>query len=146
MPNLVRWILVPISGVLVFYLVLLLGILCLDFIGDFCPSDEVVSGLCTAWWYGRVSDGLILSSAFIVAVGVVLVPPAVAPGYRFGVAVLAYVCGATFALYAAVSGLWAECLASAIGGTLALGGAYKMWRDPLQGTRAGPTLHPRPPE
>jgi len=133
MPNLLRWVLVPISGVLVFYLVLFLGILCLDLVGDFCPPEEVVSGLCTAWWYDAAYHALVLGGSFIVVAGVVIVPGRVAPAHKLRVAAIAYLLGATFALHSAAdAGLWAECLASAIGGTLGLGSAYKIWRTEPQ--------------
>jgi hypothetical protein len=129
MPKLIRWVLVPISGVTVWYAVFLLGIGGVGLIDSLCPPELVISGSCTAAWHGPAVDALILLCTAIAAAGIVVVPALVAPSRRFLVAALAYALGATFAVYAASGGsLWGPFLVAAISGSAALAVASSRWR------------------
>ena len=57
----------------------------------------------------------------MVAFGVVFVPALVAPTHRFRVALVAFACGAAFAIYVVSSGtLWHAFVVSAVSGSAAL--------------------------
>lgn len=127
--QLVRWALVPLSGIAVWYAVLVLGIVGSVVIDSFCPPELVVSGACTATWHSPAVETLMLLCTAIVSAAVVVIPALVAPARRFEVAVLAYGCGAAFALYAASLGyLWRPFFVAALGGSASLWLAAAKWR------------------
>ena len=127
--NFCRWVLVPLSGVAVWYVVLLLGIASITLLDSLCPPDLVVSGSCTAGWYEPVFQSLLFVCSVGVAIGIVLVPALVAPTFRWRVALLAFGCGAAFATYVVLEGfLWLPLLGSVLGGSYALWLAAAKWR------------------
>src|SRR3989442_8658829 len=133
MRRLIRWILVPLSGVATWHAVLVLGILGVDVLDRLCPPDLVVSGMCTARWHAPAVEALILVCTGIVSLGVVLVPATVAPSHRLRVARLAFGFGATFATYFAISaGAWGPFAVAAVAGSAALWLATSHWRAPGQ--------------
>ena len=89
-----RWILTPISGFLAFYIGLSLGFLAISFLDNFCPAEQIISGMCTAKWYLRTEDIIIPFTAGLIAVLVVLLPTLIAPAHRHKIAVLAFIAGA----------------------------------------------------
>jgi hypothetical protein len=129
MAKLVRWVLVPLSGVAVWYAVLLVGIAGFGLLDRFCPPELIVSGACTAGWHAPAVEALVLLCTAVVSAGIVVVPALVAPAGRFQVAVLAYGCGAVFALYAASGGsLWGPFFVSALSGSASLWLVAAKWR------------------
>jgi hypothetical protein len=131
MIKLVRWLSVPIAAIAVWYVVLLIGIALVGVLDSLCPPDLVVSGLCTAPWYGPVFEALLLICTAAVAAALVIVPALVAPAHQFGVAVIAYSCGAVVAVYVAFGAFaWGPFVASALSGSAALWLAAAKWRAP----------------
>lgn len=129
MAKLVRWALVPMAVLSVWYTVLFLGMAGLSVVDAFCPPELVISGACTAAWHAPVVNALVLVCTAVAAVGIVIVPALVAPTHRLLVAGLAYGCGALFAVYAASGGtLWGPFFVAAIGGSGALWLASSWWR------------------
>jgi hypothetical protein len=131
MRQLVRWVFVPLSGIAVWYAVLLLGIAGVGLLDRFCPPELMVSGACTASWHAPAVDALIFLCTAVVSAGIVLVPAFLAPSYRFQVAALAFAGGAAFALYAASGGsLWGPFFVSTLAGSASLWLAASKWRRP----------------
>ena len=88
-----------------------------------------VSGGCTARWHGPSVETLILFCTAVAAVGIVIVPALVAPSHRFHVALVSFVGGAAFAVYAASGGsVWAPFAVAAVNGAGALRLAASKWR------------------
>ena len=134
MTKLIRWALVPITGLAVWYAGLFLGLAGVAAIESSCPPELVVSGLCTAWWYGPAVDALVWVCTALVAVGVVILPARIAPSRRLPVAGVAYASGVVFAIYAASGGsLWGPFLVAAPSGSGALWLASSRWRSPAAG-------------
>jgi hypothetical protein len=129
MTKLLRWTFVPLSGIAVWYAALLLGIAGYGLLDRLCPPALVVSGACTASWHGPASEALLLLCTALASAGIVLVPALVAPARRFRVAVLAFGCGAAFALYAASGGsLWGPFFVAGLAGSASLWLAASRWR------------------
>jgi hypothetical protein len=119
--NLMRWALVPLSGIAVWHAVLVVGIASISFLDRFCPPELMVSGLCTAAWHAPAVEALILLCTAIVSAGIVIIPAYVAPAKRFRVAALAYGCGAVFALYGASDGdFWGPFFMAGLTGSASL--------------------------
>ena len=117
----IRWVLVPFAAVAVWFATWTLGFAGMGLLDSVCPQDLVISDHCTADWYSPAILGLMLVCTSIVAFGVVFVPALVAPAHRFRVALVAFACGAAFAIYMASSGeLWHAFVVSAISGSAAL--------------------------
>ena len=134
-----RWIAVPLTAALTWSGVLGAGLLGLSAIDAACPPDLVVSGMCTAWWYGPAVEGWILVRSAVVAAGLVLLPAAVAPAHRFVIATIAFVAGAAFAIYVASGGhAWGPFTAAACAGVLAWHRAAGWWRDGARSIAWGP--------
>ena len=128
MINLARWILVPLSGVAVWYAVLLLGIAGYELLDRLCPPELVVSGACTASWHAPAVEVLMLVCTALVSAGIVVIPALIAPARRFQVAAVAFGCGATFAIYAASGGsLWGPFFVSALTGAGSLWLVASKW-------------------
>jgi len=65
----------------------------------------------------------------VVSAGIVVIPALVAPSRRFRVAVLAFTCGAAFALYAASGGsLWGPFFVAVLTGSASLWFVGSKWR------------------
>lgn len=131
MKQLVRWILVPLSGIAVWAAVLVLGIAGVDLLSRLCPPALMVSGLCTASWHAPAVEVLILLCTAVVSAGIVLIPAFVAPSNRFRVATFAFACGTVFGLYAASGGsMWGPFFVAASAGSASLWLAASKWRRP----------------
>ena len=129
--NLLRWAVVPLSGIVVWYSVLFAGIVGISLLDRLCPPELIVSEACTATWHAPAVEGLVLLCTAVVSVGVVVIPAYVAPARRFLVAALAFACGAVFALYAASDGsLWGPFFVAALAGSASLWFAASKWRLP----------------
>lgn len=127
--NLMRWALVPLSGIVVWHAVLLAGIAGISLLDRFCPPELMVSGVCTATWHAPAVEGLILLCTAIVSAGIVVIPAYVAPAKRPLVAALAFGCGAVFALYGASGGyLWAPFFVAGLTGSASLWFVASKWR------------------
>jgi hypothetical protein len=100
--SLLRWTLSVVSAPLGFYAALFTGLLADGFLAGFCPSERVVSGLCTATWYLRAGDAIVIFGAVLAAVLVVLLPTLLAPKKRLEVAAVFYTLGAAAALLMSV--------------------------------------------
>ena len=77
--NGMRWLCVPISAILGWYVVLILGIALVDVVESFCPTDKMVSGFCAATWVNNIIEVLVYIVAGLSAIVVVLLPTLVAP-------------------------------------------------------------------
>ena len=84
------------------YLALLLAMLAYGIGTRLCPPELVVSGACTADWFGPFFDALVIGGACLAATLVVLFPALVAPAHRVGVARAALVAGVGAALWMAL--------------------------------------------
>src|SRR5262245_20284191 len=106
MTRLLRWILVPLSGIAVFYAVFAFSILGYRLLARLCPAELVESG-CIATWHDPAVEVLKLTCAAVASAGVVLVPALVAPSRRFAVAAFTFALGAAAAFYLSRRGpLW----------------------------------------
>jgi hypothetical protein len=129
MPEAMRWLLAPIAAAAVWCGVIACGLLASNLLDWLCPPELVVSGACTAPWHPPAFEALVLCCVALLALGVVLVPAAVAPRGGLGVAIAAYAWGAVYAGYVASrGGMWDLVAASAISGSLALGWAWSHGR------------------
>src|SRR5215470_2026939 len=129
MMNLLRWVMVPVAGITIWYAVLLLGLAGVTALDWLCPPELVDSGMCMAPWHAPAVEALILICTAAVSVGIVMLPALVAPARRFGVAMVAYGCGAAFAVHIASSGsLWGPVVVSGVSGSAALWLAASRWR------------------
>ena len=127
--NVLRWMAVPCSVITVWYGVLMIGIASIAVLERPCPPELMISGMCTASWYAPSVDALLLFYTGIVSAAVVLIPAAIAPFYRFYVALAAYGLGACFATYNVVVGVgWTLFMASAAAGSAALWIAALIWQ------------------
>lgn len=97
--NGIRWVFAPISAILGWFVVLMLGMSLYGFVENSCPADKVISSYCTVDWINNLSNSLIYIGAALSAVVVVLLPTLVAPRYKFRVAVVAYTLGVLTALW-----------------------------------------------
>lgn len=89
----IRWLLVPASAVLGWFMALFGSLFLVDFIYNLCPPELIVSGLCTTKWYSPAESATIFFGSALSAAFVVLFPTLFAPKYRFRVAVVAYCMG-----------------------------------------------------
>ena len=120
--RLLRWLLSVASAPLGFYLALFTDLLTDGFLAGFCPSERVVSGLCTASWYLWAGNATVIFSAAPAAVLVVLLPTLLAPAKRLEVAVTFYILGAAAALFMSVpSGGLPAILTPAVSAALSVG-------------------------
>jgi hypothetical protein len=133
--NLVRWALVPLSAIAVWYAVLVMGIVGISLLDRFCPPELMVSGACTASWHAPAVDALVLLCTAAVSAGIVVIPTYVAPAKPFLVAALAFACGAAFALYAVSDGdLWGPFFVAGLTGCASLW--FVAWRWRIRGIGA----------
>jgi hypothetical protein len=121
MPQAIRWVLVPVSAVVVWGGVLVLGLEAVGVLDSLCPAKLVESGACIAPWHQPSVEGLVFVCAGLAAFGIVSVSALVAPAHKVRVAALAFACGAVFAMYVARHGdLYIPFLTAAGGGAVAL--------------------------
>jgi hypothetical protein len=94
-----RWIAVVPCAVLAWYAALAAGLVLLSAVSDICPHEDMISGLCVAWWYEYAEWAVVKSSVAASAFVVVISAAATAPSCRLQVAWVAYVTGSVVATY-----------------------------------------------
>src|SRR5215510_8692177 len=101
-----------------------MGIAAASLLDSLCPSDLMVSGICTAPWHQPAMTGLEMLCAAIAAVGFIVLPAAVAPAYHVRVAVACFVIGGLLTIELTIAGgLSAAAAVAAI-----TGGTTLWWR------------------
>lgn len=131
MAQILRWVAVPLAGVVGWLATLFVGMASIGLLDSLCPPELVVSGACTAPWYDPAFTTLAVAFSFVVAFPIVLAPAATAPTHRFAVAIVAFLCGAAFATYvvAVDYSLWPHFLAAGLGGSISIVLASSRWRQ-----------------
>jgi len=125
----IRWICVVPAAVISWYAVLIIGMITLSLINDFCPYGEVVSGLCFATWYDYAEQIIIIIFVGFSAALVVLTASWVAPGKKALVAVIVFLCGLLIALLLTIHlGSWWELAAAISAGLLAVWQVHRKQR------------------
>ena len=121
MTHAIRWVLVPVSVVVVWGGVLVLGLQAIHFLNALCPPKLVESGACLAPWHEPSVEALIVISAGLAAFAIVVVGALIAPSHKLRVAALLFACGAVFAMYVVrAAGLYGPFFTAAGGGSVAL--------------------------
>ena len=125
-----RWLLVPVAAFGIWSVALLSGIAAVGVLDALCPAEQMISGFCTAPWHATAVEGLIVAYAATTAFGIVVVCGFLAPANKFTVALIAFSCGAVFAVFAASEGtMWGPFIAAAAGGSVGLVLAASRWRN-----------------
>ena len=125
-----RWLLVPVAACGIWSVALRSGLAAVGVLDALCPAEEMISGFCTAPWHATSVDVLIVASAAATAFGIVVVCGFLAPANKFTVALIAFLCGAVFAAFAASEGtMWGPFIAAALGGSAGLVVAASRWRN-----------------
>ena len=121
--DILRWLLVPVAGFVGWFLAFLLGILTLSIV------EALVADLLNN--NGAPATYRILLTSFTGLSGmlVVMFPALVAPQQKGGIAVLAYLIGATYFILLDAS-LWPPYLAAILAGLVAMLFAVKRWSVP----------------
>ena len=91
-----RWLLVPIVGIVAFYLGLIIGLLLHGIPEQLCPREAFVSGFCMTRWAAAGHAAALAIGGAIGAALMVSLPAATAPRWRFAVALLAFASGFAF--------------------------------------------------
>jgi hypothetical protein len=116
-----RWVLLPVACIAAWYVAFFVGLVLLSVAESFCPSDQMVSGLCTAPWFRTVQAGIVCFSTALSAALVVTAAFVTAPAARVLVAWLALGLGSIVALYFAVAtSAWALFASAVAAGLLAV--------------------------
>jgi hypothetical protein len=114
-----RWVLTPIASISAWYVALFLGIILLGIAESFCPTDEMVSGMCVAPWFQVVESGIFCFSTALSAVFVVSSAYFVAPAGKVLIAWLAFFIGAIVAFIVALgTSTWGMFASAVIAGLL----------------------------
>jgi hypothetical protein len=118
-----RWLLVPIVAVVGCWLGFALAIALHSLATRLCPTELLVSGLCTASWFPVAEAASLSFGSAVGATLVVLLPSQLAPAYQRVVGVVAFGFGAIYAAsFAVLVGsstlLYAACALAAGAATL----------------------------
>jgi ABC-type antimicrobial peptide transport system permease subunit len=109
--TIIRWILLVPGAILAWYVALFLGIVALDIRDSLCPSEYMVSGMCTGL-FGKITfDTLMVFFSGISALLVVIASTLIAPTNKGIVAITAFVVGSVVAsvfLFGSDFELWKE--------------------------------------
>ena len=117
----IRWVLVPISAVVVWGGVLLVGFEAIHLLDAFCPPKLVESGACIAPWHEPSVEALIVIGAGLAAFGIVTLGAVIAPSHKLRVAAALFACGAVFTMYIVrAAGRYSPFFTAAGGGSGAL--------------------------
>ena len=117
----IRWVLVPLSAVVVWGGVLSLGLQAVKILDALCPPKLVESGACIAPWHEPSIEALIVIGAGLAAFGIVAIGALIAPSHKLRVAAALFACGAVFAMYIVrAAGLYSPFFTAAGGGSVAL--------------------------
>jgi hypothetical protein len=125
-----RWLLVPVAAAGIWSVALLSGFAAVGVLDALCPAEQMISGFCTAPWHATSVDVLIVAYVAATAFGIVVVCGFLAPANKFTVALIAFLCGAVFAAFAASEGtMWGPFISAAVGGSAGLVVAASRWRN-----------------
>ena len=117
----IRWVLVPVSAVVVWAAVLLLEFEAVHLLDAFCPPKLVESGACIAPWHEPSVEALIVIGAGLAAFAIVALGAVIAPSHKLRVAAALFACGAVSAMYIVrAAGLYSPFFTVAGGGSVAL--------------------------
>jgi hypothetical protein len=103
MINALRWVGVVPAAVFGWYLALVIGLVLHSVLGSLCPPQEIISGMCTAFWYPLASRSLFCAGAALSAFFVVLFASLVSPSHSRQVAWVVYSVGAGVAVSMTIS-------------------------------------------
>ena len=95
----IRWLLIIPSAIGIWHIVLICGIFIYSVLENFCPEDQVVSGVCMAHWWDMLSRFLVSLFSGISASAVVLVSTMVAPSRKNYVAGISFLIGGVAAIW-----------------------------------------------
>jgi hypothetical protein len=98
MPAWLRWLALVPAAAVGWYGSLIAGFGARSVLTSFCPSDKIISGLCTAPWYAPAEDALICAFAGIAAALIVILPTLVAPSRKVTVAFMVLLLGSLVAV------------------------------------------------
>jgi len=98
----VRWVLVPFAAWLGWGAAVLVALELEALASYLCPKDQMVSGMCTAYWYDAVFNSIVAFGAAMAAACIVLLCTLIAPARREQVARATYLVGAVAAVVMAV--------------------------------------------
>jgi hypothetical protein len=98
MPAWLRWLALVPAAAVGWYGSLIAGIGARSVLMSFCPSDEIISGLCSASWYAPAEDALMCVFAGIAAALIVTLPTLVAPSRKVTVAFIVLLLGSLVAV------------------------------------------------
>ena len=116
-----RWILLPVVCIAVWFAALFAGIIVHSVAESFCPADQMVSGMCVAPWFETLDVWLIRCFSAFAAALIISSAYFVAPAARRLVAWIVFAGGAAYALSIALSAsAWGEFVAAGIGGLAAV--------------------------
>jgi hypothetical protein len=121
LPQAIRWLLVPVSAVVVWGGAQILGVEAVHLLDAFCPPKLVESGACIAPWHESSIDALVVVGAGLAAFGIVTIGALIAPSHKLRVAAALFACGAVLAMYIVrAAGLYSPFFTAAGGGSVAL--------------------------
>lgn len=141
MGRFLRWLLVVPLAVLGVAVGILAALVLQRVTTQFCPSEFVVSGQCTAWWFHYAESVALCTGASLGAALAVVLPSLAAPRLRKKVAAAAFAAGLAYALYFLVSvgvGVLVPFLFAVAAGAVALRLVRARVHDPL-----GPSARPQ---
>lgn len=112
-----RWLLVVPSGIIGWYIGIIVAITIYAINDWLCPAKYIVSGTCYgAPWSSFVQDFAVAFGSVIAAVLVVVLPTIIAPDHRRPVAITAYVTGLLCSFYWLFYGQWVPVVWAALAG------------------------------
>jgi hypothetical protein len=132
-----RWLAIVPAVLAVWWLIMLLGFGLLEVAIRFCPSDQLVSGMCMATWYRYVEDGIIVACSGLAAFLILAVSVLLAPSHRLTVASVILGGGVAVALYMAYAAqAWGSFAAAVLAGVIAWSAVLWWTRTPVRGRSA----------
>lgn len=109
------------SGVIGWYVAIIIGLLIYTVAESFCPEEYIVSGACAAPWAYDVYNTTIIFGVCLSAILVILFSVYMAPDNRALIAKLSYLLGFVFATYFAYKTKeWGAYFGAVISGALLL--------------------------
>lgn len=87
---LVRWLLVPVSAAMVVAGVIAAARWAVSVAGQRCAAESMVGGACVESWHTSMVEAAIYVGVVLVALGLVMVPSMIAPGFKRAVAALGF--------------------------------------------------------
>ena len=115
-----RWSAIVPAVLAVWWLTMLLGFGLLEVAIRFCPTEQLVSGVCMAPWYQYVEAAVIAGCAGIAAASIIAVSVLLAPSHRLIVASVVLTGGAVVAAYmGATTEMWSSLGSAMVAGVIA---------------------------